>query len=388
MSRDGRESTAPEALQRHDFVTILDEYAHASVESIVSELSRFEIICIVAGMESGVLLADKLSQHFPHLPGNNPRLSSARRDKVAMAECVSRHGLSTIDGARVTRADQAAAFYRGLPSPRAVVKPVSSTGANGVHFVDSEKSLLAAVKALIGEKDIFGHVNDAVLVQEDVSEDSVEYTVNSISSAGHHFVTDVWRMQRRMVDRTAVCVYSDLVHPNEEPYRTLTDFCTRILDAVGTMNGAAHTEIMMRPNGPVLIETSSRPEGACDPAAVYATLGHSQNSLLVAAYLDPEGFAHSTTRPIPHDRHARHVYFLSTSEGPIHGRAEWNQILALSTLYSLDSALDTTAWLSRTTNLTVCPGHLYLISSDLVAIERDYEDFRRMEAILYQSLLG
>lgn len=375
-----------DSLRRDDFVAVLDEAD--GLDAVLAGLRRFQPLCVVPGGESGVLLADRISAHFPDLPGNDPALARSRRDKFLMAARLREHGLAAIKGVKVSDMDSAVKFYRGLGAPTAVVKPMASTAADGVRFVDSENAVRAAVTELLGSVDLFGRVNDEVLVQENVAVDGVEYTVNSVSSRGRHHITEVWRMRREMVDATAICVYSELVPPSDAQHTELADYCAAVLDVVGTRNGAAHSEIMLRPGGPVLIETSSRIEGACNPATVRQLLGHSQNSLLPAAYLDPEAFAHDIARPVRPPRHARHVYLLSRYEGPVVNPPVWDRVLALPTLISLDSTLDTATSLTRTTSLAVCPGNLYLADDDERAVAWDYEELRRLEDELYQGMLG
>ncbi|MFI5779573.1 ATP-grasp domain-containing protein [Nocardia sp. NPDC051570] len=375
-----------DSLRPNDFVAVLDEAD--GIDTVLDGLRRFRPLCIVPGGESGVLLADRLSGHYLQLPGNDPALGLARRDKFAMATRLREHGLAAIEGEQVSDVDSAVKFYRDLDAPTAVVKPLASTAADGVRFVDSESGLRAATTELLGSVDLFGRVNNEVLVQENIAVDGVEYTVNSVSSRGRHHITEVWRMLRQMVDATAICVYSELVPPSDPRHAALSDYCAAVLDAVGTRNGAAHSEIMLRPTGPVLIETSSRIEGACNPATVQELLGHSQSSLLPAAYLDPDAFLHAVTHQVRIPRRARHVYLLSRYEGPVVNPPVWDRILALPTLISMDSTLDTATSLTRTTSLAVCPGNLYLADDDEQAVVRDYEELRRLEDELYLSMLG
>lgn len=202
-------------------------------------------------------------------------------------------------------------------------------------------------------------------------------------------MTDVWRMHRRMVDATAVCTYSDLVHPEEPEYGTLAPYLHDVLETLGIDNGTAHSEIMLTPDGPVLIETGARIEGACDPGAVYTVCGRSQNSLLPLSYLDPEGFAHAIRRLRPEPRlYARHVYLLSPVEGKVVRPPDLSRLRSLSTFYGLDTTLDAVPYLERTVNLATCPGNLYLISPDPDRVEEDYAALRALEPDLYAGMLA
>ena len=171
-------------------------------------------------------------------------------------------------------------------------------------------------------------------------------------------------------------MYSELVHPDEPEFPALAGYCARVLTALGIDNGVAHSEIMLTRDGPALIETGARVEGACDPAIAQQVVGHSQNSLLVAAYLDPDAFGHAIARPAPRPRrYARHVYLLCAAAGPVVAAPD------------MDTTLDTATDLTATVNLATCPGNLYLVSDNPEAIEADYVQLRTLEIALYTGML-
>ncbi|MFF8593333.1 ATP-grasp domain-containing protein [Streptomyces sp. NPDC015220] len=371
-----------------DFLATLEE--SDGVEALLRGLSAYEVACVVPGGESGVDLADRLAPHFPGIPAMAPRAAHARRDKYHMAEALLRDGLAAIPHCRTGDAAEAVEWYRTRSDGRAVVKPLAGTSAEGVRFCASADQVRAAFAELRDSVSLFGRVNDELLVQQDIAHTGgVEYTVNSVSSRGRHHVTDVWRMNRRMVDATAVCTYSDLVHPDEPEYGQLSTYLHDVLETLGIDNGTAHSEIMLTSGGPVLIETGARVEGACDPGAVLTVCGRSQNSLLPLSYLDPEGFEHAIRRPRPEPRlYARHVYLLSTVEGKVVRAPDLTRFRSLPTFYGLDTTLDAVPYLERTVNLATCPGNLYLISPHPERIEEDYAALRAMEPGLYADMLA
>ncbi|MEV6042347.1 ATP-grasp domain-containing protein [Streptomyces xanthochromogenes] len=359
-------------------------------DALVAGLRGHEVACLVPGGESGVDLADRLTPYFPGVPALDPAMAHGRRDKFHMAELLAARGIPSIPHCRTGDVETALKWYRDRGADRVVVKPLAGTSAEGVHFCASEDEVRAAFGELTGTVSLFGRTNDELLVQSDISRDgAVEFTVNSVSSRGHHHVTDVWRMRRRMVDSTAVCVYSELVHPHEREYGLLADYLQDVLSALGIDNGTAHSEIMVTPGGPVLIETGARIEGACDPGAALTLCGRSQNSLLPASYLDPQAFEHAITapRPVP-ALYARHVYLLSPVEGKVVNPPALERIRALPTFYGMDTTLDAVEVLERTVNLATCPGNLYLVSPSQERIEEDYATLREIERELYADMLA
>ncbi|GAA2466386.1 ATP-grasp domain-containing protein [Streptomyces macrosporus] len=371
-----------------DFLLTLEEAD--GFDALLRGLGEYEVACVVPGGESGVDLADRLTPHFPGIPAMDPKTAHARRDKYHMAEALTRNGIAAIPHHRTSDAATALAWYRDHTDGHAVVKPLAGTSAEGVRFCSSEEEVVDAFAELRGTVSLFGRVNDELLVQQDIVRDGgVEFTVNSVSSRGHHHVTDVWRMRRRMIGSTAVCVHSELVHPDEHEYGTLCTYVQDVLSALGIDNGTAHSEIMLTPRGPVLIETGARVEGACDPGIALALCGYSQNSLLPMSYLDPEGFRHAIRRPRPHPPlHARHVYLLSPVEGKVVRAPDLSGVRGLPTFHGMETTLDTVAHLERTVNLATCPGNLYLVSPSLDRIEEDYAALRALETELYANMLA
>lgn len=379
--------TAPfflSSFREGDFQVVLTETE--DLMSLLRELRGFQIRAVMPGSEPGVMLADLLSDALG-LQSNDVQRSKARRDKYAMAEELHRAGLAHIDHARATRVVEAVEWYRSSGYVHVVVKPLASTAADGVRFCASERELEVAAGSLLGSSDFFGNPNDSVLVQENVALDGVEYTVNTISRAGRHLVTDVWRMHRQMVGPTAICTYSDLVAPSVPEHGALAEYTYDVLDALGIRTGPAHSEVMLRPNGPVLIETGARLEGSCDPGVVTDLLGRSQLSLLPAAYLDKRAFARALSEEVGLSRCARHVYMLSERSGPVRSAPTWDKVLALPTLFSLQTTLDSATVLEKTSSLARCPGQLYLVGDTVGEVERDYQRFRELERGIYEKMV-
>ncbi|MGG8407695.1 ATP-grasp domain-containing protein [Streptomyces sp. 12297] len=371
-----------------DFLLVLNEAD--GFDTLLHGLRPYDVSCLVPGGESGVDLADRLTPHFPGVPALDPRMAHGRRDKFHMAELLTANGLAAIPHLRTADPAAAVDWFTTRSDGHVVVKPLAGTSAEGVRFCSSAAQVEAAFAELQGSVSLFGRLNEELLVQQDIAHGGgVEFTVNSVSSRGRHHVTDVWRMHRQMVGATAVCTYSELVHPHEADYGVLATYLQDVLAALGIDNGTAHSEIMTTADGPVLIETGARIEGACDPAAALTLTGRSQNSLLPLGYLDPQGFEHAITRPRPSPaRHARHVYLLSHLEGKVVRAPDLDPIRRLPSFHGMDTTLDAVDVLERTVNLATCPGNLYLVADSRDRLERDYATLRRLEQRLYADMLG
>ena len=81
-----------------------------------------------------------------------------------------------------------------------------------------------------------------------------------MSCAGQHIVTDVWRYDKVPVGSKGNAYnYAALVRQPNETEKTLLSYTLKVLDALGFRYGPSHTELMLTPKGPRLIETAARP---------------------------------------------------------------------------------------------------------------------------------
>lgn len=184
-----------------------------------------EIQAVIPGCETGVEVADALAAAL-QVRGNDPGLSEARRDKFCMGEQVRRHGLRAVRQARATRWTHVQAFLEELrgrgkqngQNPlfsfpetagmknkttqgswghgfRAVIKPVSSGGSDGVYLCTSEEELRTRFDQLLGEINMLGQRNKSLLVQEYL--EGPEFVVDTVSKDGKHKCVAVWAYDKR-----------------------------------------------------------------------------------------------------------------------------------------------------------------------------------------------
>ncbi|MFD7899030.1 ATP-grasp domain-containing protein [Streptomyces sp. NPDC059743] len=344
------------------------------VTTLANQLSGHHLTRVLAGTESGVLLAETLSRTLG-LPTNVPHLLPARRDKALMAEAVSAAGLATPHSTVVTTARAAADWFEASGLTEAVVKPLASAGTDGVTFCTSPEQAARAGHAILSAPNAFGDPNRAVLVQERVH--GTEYYINTVSAAGVHHTAEIWRYTKRVGPAaTPVYDFEEPVAPASAEGRLLTAFVGKVLDALGITETPAHTEVMLTSEGPVLIETGARLGGATAPDVVDAHLGLSQTTLAVTALTDPQSL-HSHAA-VTGGRPLRCVQFVNHHRGRASAEA-LTKITELPSVVFAARAADPGTVLEPTTDLLTSPGYAYLAAPSLTELTRDYETLRAWE---------
>lgn len=250
---------------------------------------------IVSGMESGVNLADTLSNHFDLPTSNGIEKTEARRDKYLMMEALRSHNMRVIQQCATAGLAQALSWIQeqDLKFP-IVVKPVNSTSGDGFFLCHSQADIENAFSHNLNRKNIFGLDNTRLLVQEYIRGD--EYVVDTVSRDGKHVVTDFLKYEKEITpEGHSRYRAAHFLSRNFEHASTLTDYAFSVLDALEIKHGPAHIEIMLDQKGPVLIETGARLAGCMlDPEKIKACYGHNQIELSVLAYTDREHFFEKT----------------------------------------------------------------------------------------------
>lgn len=131
----------------------------------------------------------------------------------------------------------------GLP---VVLKPHNSSGADGVHICSSKEDVKSAFNSLFGSRNILGEVITRVLAQEFASGEEV--VVNTVSCAGRHVISDLWRY-RKIITDDGRSVYdgAELVENFGEVTGRTLDYAFQVLDALNIKQGVAIFFHALRP---------------------------------------------------------------------------------------------------------------------------------------------
>jgi hypothetical protein len=257
-------------------------------------LSALPVHAVIAASEWGVTAANQLA-HALGLPHHLDSRVRDRRDNAAMNHALQEAGLPAARSVYVRDCDDIASALAGFDFP-VIVKPVDSAAADGCLICAEPAQVHAAVRAGLGQRNVLGAENPAMVIQDYL--DGPQFIVNTVSLGGRHLLSDIHSVRIDQIRQRPVLRYMLLITNLDEQAHVLVAFTRNCLDAVGVREGAAHTEVRMKPHGPRLIEVNARIMGASlQPALYRGALGHNQDDLVAERFTDPAAFAHRFTDP-------------------------------------------------------------------------------------------
>ena len=246
---------------------------------------------VIAGCETGVIPADILAHYFQLSTSNGILKSEAKRDKFLMGEALREAGIRSIPQLKVNQFEQVLPWMHSsaIEFP-IVIKPMKSAGGEGFFLCPSVEKLFDAFRINLNQKDMFNQTKEALLVQKQIC--GAEYVVNTVSCRGLHVISE-FCYQNKVITPDGSSVYksTDFISRDFEHSKILEAYVFRVLDALEIRFGAAHAEIMIDQDGPVLIEIGLRPMGSSlFLDIVTESYGHNQVMLNTLAHTDPEKF--------------------------------------------------------------------------------------------------
>ena len=212
-----------------------------------------------------------------------------------------------------------------------------------------------------------------------------------MSCAGQHIVTDVWRYDKVPVGSKGNAYnYAALVRQPNETEKTLLSYTLKVLDALGFRYGPSHTELMLTPKGPRLIETAARPMGGFFPDDLMRQIfGFDHASLTLDAVLDPKAFKRIAAKPyapntsallkivISHAHHpVKTLYYEAIAyEAPVVKRWEFDLVKRSGEIV-------------ETVDLETAGGELFIADERAEIVWLAYEAMRRLETDCQEWLYG
>ncbi|WP_460046900.1 ATP-grasp domain-containing protein [Pseudomonas sp. S2_H01] len=345
-----------------------------------SELNRwlkaYPITEVIAGAESGVMLADEIAAHL-RLQGNPVKSSEQRRNKYLMGEALRRAGLPHAHQLKMNARndlDEQIAMIKKWP---VVVKPLNSAGSDGVSICHNGTELKTKAALLFGQVNKLGSVNDELLVQERLF--GQQYIVNTISERGRHFITEVWKDDRIEVEGAGLIYDKELnMDIDDASLKDINHYTFQVLDALEITHGPSHVELMCTEEGPRLIEVSARLQGGISHKAVSTAIGESHISitaLLLGSRLKLHKYLSTRSRTAE----LMAVSLISKSDGVIVSSHIEDTACKLDSFYEFVSCPMVGDTLYKTIDLFTCPGVLYLLHQDSSVLQRDYQKIREWE---------
>ena len=344
---------------------------HEDLPLTLTQLSGHDVRCVIAGGESGVSLADRLSENL-HLSTNGVDLSEARRNKYLMHLETCKHGLAVPDQICSDRLGELVEWANSRGRWPVVIKPLNSTSSEDVCCCDSDDAIRRWFENTRGHRNKLGYVNQSAIVQEFV--EGTEYVVDTVSSGGRHKAAAFWRYGKP-ADQAAFIGYDsmELLPSTGEIQSRLFEYAAGVLDALGIRHGPAHCEVILRGGQPVLVEAGARPNGGKNSLVAAMCMGQGQISLTIDAYLDQVQFQEAFAHPYVMHQNALIAFLMPGRLGIL------KRLGSLAVIEDLPSVREVVIGVREGQPLPRVAGVVTLIHEDRAVIQRDLRRIRDFE---------
>ena len=253
LVQEGIEVTYDATIQHNDQMEDQDASYHSTIESL--RKLPWEVVAVIPGAETGVELADILSDRMA-LTSNGEALTLARRNKYIMGETVREANVRAVKQRLCSSLDEVEEFLGDFSTDpfSAVVKPVASAGSDSVYLCDSKEEATQAFSKIHGTYNGLGILNSSVLVQEFLV--GQEFVVDHVSKNGEHKLVGIWEYDKRPVNNSPFVYHGmRLREPQEiDGGEEMVTYARSVLDALQIVHGPSHMEVMLTPTGPCLVE--------------------------------------------------------------------------------------------------------------------------------------
>lgn len=350
-------------------------------------VKNVDVVGIFAGAETGVLLADKLSEHFK-LSTNGTGGSIARRNKYLMGEKVRSAGLRAVAQVQATKWSQVESFIQNELVPmlkgedfRVIVKPVESAGSDDVYLCHSMDEVQTAFGNIQGKINGLGLENHATLVQEYL--DGSEYVVDTVSRNGVTKVVAVWEYDKRAVNDAPFVYYGVLLRatPNGSTLAKVIEYVLKVVEALEIVHGPAHAEVKVVRDEPCLVEIGARCHGGSGAylPIVMPCLGYNHVDAALDSYLDGEAFERLPERPTELKSFGCEAMLVSYEAGKLAGYPGQEELENLPSTVSTMWYTHVGEELKPTIDMFSTPGSVIMVNEDEEQLNRDYVRIRELE---------
>ncbi|CEG40959.1 protein [Plasmopara halstedii] len=350
-------------------------------------VKNVDIIGIFAGAETGVLLADKLSEHFK-LTTNGTNGSIARRNKYFMGEKVRSAGVRAVAQVQATKWSQVENFVQNELLPmlkgedfKVIVKPVESAGSDDVALCHSIDEVRTAFGNIQGKINGLGLENHATLVQEYL--DGTEYVVDTVSRNGVTKVVAVWEYDKRAVNGAPFVYYGVLLRaaPDGSVLAKVAEYVIKVVEALEIVHGPAHAEVKVVRGEPCLVEIGARCHGGSGSylPIVMPCLGYNHVDAALDSYLDGEAFERLPERPTELRSHGCEAMLVSYEAGKLASYPGKEELETLSSTVSTMWFTHVGDELKPTIDMFSTPGSVIMVNENEEQLNRDYARIRELE---------
>jgi biotin carboxylase len=358
-----------------------------TVASIKTVESASPILAVLAGAETGVELADRLSTALG-TRSNGLASMGLRQSKFEAAMAVQKAGVRVPRQCRATNEEEVTAFWSEMTAAagsqvRCVLKPENSIEGDSVTLCDSLESALKTFRKIYGQFNMLSRVNAGVLCMERVV-NGTEYTIDTVSRNGESKVVAIWEIDKTAITPALSMVYGmrlrDLTH-DPALMAALGGVTTAVLPALGIVHGPAHTKVIVDKGGVVFLtaRASCQAGGASWLSVAKACVGYNILEMTLNAYLRPDQYDVIEKIPSKLLKEGMDVNLLSLHSGHVMAIPGLVPIRNLASVLSVSLFTQPGSEVVRTTNRMSRAGFVQLVAKEEEQLEADYIKLKEIQ---------
>ncbi|EFL19176.1 ATP-grasp domain-containing protein [Streptomyces sp. C] len=269
-------------------LALVDFGDEAALRALVAELAHEHDVQHVLHLGSEATMAPVLAE--AEALGLSPNTAESVRllnDKHAMRGLLNAHGVSAVRARRAETLGEVEPLLTefGLP---AVVKPTNTAGSRGIALVRT-----AADLAEWTERVKAGGFEGPFIIEDYL--EGPEFSVETLTAGGTHHVVGITAKQ---TTGAPGFVETGHIHPaplDPADAAAIRDTVTALLDLTGYAFGPAHTEVILTPAGPRVVESQARLGGDRIPLLVEVATGYDIEAAVFRGLAGED-----VTAPAPH----------------------------------------------------------------------------------------
>ncbi|AWZ05909.1 MULTISPECIES: ATP-grasp domain-containing protein [unclassified Streptomyces] len=324
-------------------VALVDFEDEAALRALVARIAGEYRVDHVLHLGSESSMAPVLAE--AEALGLSPNRAESVRllnDKNAMRRLLNRNGVSVVRAREAAVLREVAGLLAefGLP---AVVKPANSAGSRGIALVRTAADL-AEWTRLVEAAGLEG----PYIIEEFL--DGPEFSVETLTVDGMHEVVGITAKQTSGAPRF---IETGHVHPaplSPVDEGAIRSTVTALLDLAGYEFGPAHTEVILTPAGPRIVESQARLGGDRIPLLVEVATGFDLEAAIFRALAGED-----VKVPAPH-RYASIGYFRLPA-GPLESVGGLAELAALEHVHAVHFPYEAGDVLPHTTDSATRHGY-------------------------------
>lgn len=242
------------------FVKVLNLYEQGNA-SIVASLRALDVEAVINGSDfASVSIADSLNKDLGVDFGNYKTPAYLRSNKYLVNESIKLAGLPTIEQELIDTLTIPERIKHKMKNwEKIYVKPVRSAGTFGGALYNNIKEVEEHIKKYFNiEFYLAGKMNEFI-AQQYVNGN--EYVLDTVSRRGKHAVIGVYAYKKVYFNNCSLCQLCYTIDIKSKEAVTIIDYGLKVLDAIGYVDGIAHTEIFLADGKPLLVEVNPRISG-------------------------------------------------------------------------------------------------------------------------------